>query len=165
MSDALTLDRIQQPTSNGGTKKRKKRQPARESKATRTSRKPTKAERQLTQKRWATVGVIMTAVLSAGLNGYANSLHASMAWAGWALGISVPLIVVTLGRVATGANHKYVTLMAVLSGLSLLGLSVWHCSESISLLTGSSVWLSLPMAIAIDCGLVSCETALMAEEK
>ena len=47
----------------------------------------------------------------------------------------------------------------------MLLLSVWHCSESIALLTGSPVWLALPMSVAIDCGLVACEVALITEGK
>jgi hypothetical protein len=51
------------------------------------------------------------------------------------------------------------------SGAALLLLSVWHCSQSIALLTGSPVALALPMAVAIDCGLVACEVALISEPR
>ena len=50
-----------------------------------------------------------------------------------------------------------------MSGVALLLLSVWHCSQSIALLTGSPVALAL--AVAIDCGLVACEVALITEAR
>ncbi len=113
---------------------------------------------------WATFGVIFTLILSAALNGYANSQHAPQAWAGWLMGIAVPVLVLTLSKVA-GEMHargnRPVALFAGGSGVSLLALSVWHCAESIALLTGSHLALAVPMAVAIDCGLVACEVALL----
>lgn len=119
---------------------------------------------------WALFGVAFTGVLSAGLNGYANSQHASVLWAGWAMGLAVPVLVLTLAKVAglkwrRGGPQRWVGGLAGASGVLLLFLSVWHCALSISLLTGSSVFLSLPMAVAIDLGLVSCEVALISEEE
>jgi hypothetical protein len=117
---------------------------------------------------WATFGVGLTLTLSAALNGYANSLHAPVAWAGWALGMVIPTIVLVLTRVA-GRKHRAGQLrpafLAGASGVALLFLSVWHCSESIALLTGSGLILAVPMAVAIDCGLVACEVALISEPR
>ena len=45
-------------------------------------------------------------------------------------------------------------------GIALLLLSVWHCSQSIALLTGSPVALALPMAVTPTRGLVACEMSL-----
>lgn len=47
--------------------------------------------------------------------------------------------------------------------MALLAFSVWHCGEAIGLLTGSPLLLCLPMTIAIDCGLVACELAIVTE--
>lgn len=47
-------------------------------------------------------------------------------------------------------------------GTGLLGLSVVHCTESISLLTGSHWALAGLMAVGIDCGLVASELAELA---
>jgi hypothetical protein len=117
---------------------------------------------------WATFGVAFTLVLSAGLNGYANAQHAPVAWAGWLMGLSVPVIVLTLSKVA-GSKHRGgnrpAALLAGGSGAGLLFLSVWHCAESIALLTGSGLVLAVPMAVAIDCGLVACEYALVTEPR
>lgn len=113
---------------------------------------------------WATFGVVFTLILSALLNGYANSQHAPAAWAGWLMGLSVPVLVLVLSKVAGEMYHRGqrgVALFAGGSGVSLLALSVWHCAESIALLTGSHVALAVPMAVAIDAGLVACEVALL----
>lgn len=40
-----------------------------------------------------------------------------------------------------------------------LTLSVWHCTEALSLLTGSPVFLALLLAVGIDCGMVCCEAS------
>lgn len=117
---------------------------------------------------WAHAGVYVCVVTSAGLNGYANSMHATVPAAGWMLGIMIPCLVLILSKVA-GMQHrrraclranKRVLPLAYITGSvggCLLVLSVWHCACSLSLLTGSHIMLSLPMAIAIDCGLVCCE--------
>lgn len=116
--------------------------------------------------RWATFGVIFTLVLSAALNGYAYAQHSPAAWAGWLMGLAVPVLVLTLSKVA-GEKHrggnKPVAAVAGGSGIALLFLSVWHCSEAIALITGSPVALALPLAVAIDCGLVACELAIVTE--
>jgi hypothetical protein len=125
-----------------------------------------KADREVVT--WATFGVVFMLLLSAGLNGYANSLHAPAAWAGWLMGVSVPVIVLVLAKVAGSKwrkGERGVGGFAGGSGAGLLLLSVWHCSESIALLTGSGLFLAIPMAVAIDAGLVACEIALITEPK
>ncbi len=44
-------------------------------------------------------------------------------------------------------------------GVAVLLLSVYHCTEAISLLTGSPVLLAALLAIGIDCGMVVTEMA------
>lgn len=104
------------------------------------------------------------AVLSALLNGYANAQHATIPWAGWGLGLVIPVIVLILGKVA-GLLYQRKSLRlsyaAGGTGAGLLFLSVWHCATSVSLLTGSPWYLTLPIAVAIDCGLVVCEIAAL----
>jgi hypothetical protein len=126
---------------------------------------PTVRDRSLTH--YAVAGVATMSAMSAGLNGYSHAQHATVVWAGWGLGILIPVIILLLGKVA-GTLHKrgyrersYVTAG---SGLGLLVLSVWHCAESIALLTGSPLLLALPMAVAIDVGFVCCELAILADE-
>lgn len=117
---------------------------------------------------WAKFGVGLSLVLSAGLNGYANAQQATVVWAGWAMGFAVPVLVLILSKVA-GETHKSnkrsVSLFAGGSGVALLALSVWHCASSIALLTGSGLALAIPLAVAIDCGLVACEVALITDSK
>jgi hypothetical protein len=115
---------------------------------------------------WATFGVVFTLVLSAALNGYANAQHAPVALAGWMMGIAVPVLVLVLSKVAGEkwkAEQKGIAYFAGASGMALLFMSVYHCSESISLLTGSGLVLAVPMSVAIDCGLVACEVAIITQ--
>ena len=128
----------------------------------RAARKPRTAPTPDRLGAYATAGVVLMAVLSAGLNGYAHAQAASVTWAGWALGLVIPAIILLLSKVA-GTLHRrgrlplaYATAAA---GVGLLVLSVWHCSTSIALLTGSPLALAVPMAIAIDLGFVCCELA------
>jgi hypothetical protein len=129
---------------------------------------PQQAPQSPSVRRWATFGVAFTLVLSAGLNGYANAQHAPAAFAGWLMGLAVPVLVLVLSKVSGEkfrAGQRGVAWFAGGSGVSLLVLSVWHCSEAIALLTGSPVALALPLAVAIDAGLVSCEVALITESE
>lgn len=117
---------------------------------------------------WATFGVLFTLILSGLLNGYANAQHAPVAWAGWGMGLSVPVILLFLSKIAGEKylkNQRGPAVLAGGSGLALLVLSVYHCAESVALLTGSGLGLAVPMALAIDCGLVACEVALITEKK
>lgn len=112
--------------------------------------------------RWAGAGVGLSLVLSAVLNGFAFSQHAPSPAAGWLLGVTVPALVLILSRVAGGSHRAGrigVSRCAAGSGAGLLLLSVWHCAESIALLTGGPVALAVPMALAVDGGLVACELA------
>jgi hypothetical protein len=113
-------------------------------------------------------GVAFMSALSALLNGYANAQHSPVAWAGWGMGVSVPVIVLTLAKVAGEkwrSGQRRAALLAGASGVALLFLSVWHCATSVALLTGSPLALAMPMAVAIDCGLVACEVALITEPR
>ena len=117
---------------------------------------------------WSHTGVYVCVFTSALLNGYANAMHATIPAAGWMLGIMIPALVLILSKVA-GMQHKRkaclrvhknvypLAYMTACVGACLLVLSVWHCACSLALLTGSHIMLALPMAIAIDCGLVCCE--------
>ena len=92
-------------------------------------------------KRWAGFGVGLMLILSAALNGYANAQRSPVAWAGWLMGVSVPVIVLTLAKVCGEkfrAGQKPIARFAGIRG-RLLILSVWHCSQSIALRTGSPV--------------------------
>ena len=130
----------------------------------RTTRKPKVKPVADTSNVWAYGGVSLMGVMSMGLNGYANAQHATVAWPGWAMGIAVPCIVLIVARVA-GLKYKSGKRIAAKMGAgviaALLLLSVWHCATSIALLTGSHIVLALPMAVAIDCGLVYCEYATL----
>lgn len=118
--------------------------------------------------KWATFGVGFTLVLSSLLNGYANAQHAPLAWAGWLMGLSVPVLVLVLAKVA-GEKHrdgnKTIAYLSGGSGAALLFLSVYHCANSIAMLTGSGLFLAVPLAVAIDAGLVSMELALITEPR
>jgi len=119
--------------------------------------------------KWANGGVLLMATLSAALNGYANSQHATVPAAGWGMGLVIPLIVLVLAKVAgkqLRRKQRRRAAFTAAAGVGLLALSVWHCAISISLLTSGiaspgALVLALPMAIAIDCGLVSCEVATL----
>lgn len=113
---------------------------------------------------YANAGVVVMAVLSALLNGYANAQHAEIGWAGWGMGLVIPAIILILGKVAALLYKRRQTRLAYVTasvGVGLLALSVWHCSLSIAALTGSPLLLAAPMAIAIDCGFVCCEVAAL----
>jgi hypothetical protein len=118
--------------------------------------------------RYAYSGVALMAVLSALLNGHANSLGATIPWAGWAMGLVIPAIILLLAKVAgllykRGPGFRRLAYLTGGTGTGLLLLSVWHCATSISLLTGSPLLLALPMAVAIDVGFVCCEVAALVE--
>jgi hypothetical protein len=130
--------------------------------------KPAPATETHAVKVWATFGVLFTLVMSAGLNGFSNAQHSPVAWAGWLMGLAVPVLVLVLSKVAGEkyrADQKPVAWLAGGSGISLLFLSVWHCANSIALLTGSGLVLAVPLAVAIDAGLVACEIALITEAR
>lgn len=116
---------------------------------------------------YAATGVGVMAAMSALLNGYANGSHAPVAWAGWLMGLAVPAVILLLGKVAGKLwkrGARPLALATAGSGVGLLGLSVWHCSNSIALLTGSPLALAVPMAVAVDVGFVACELALLEDK-
>jgi hypothetical protein len=98
---------------------------------------------------YALAGVGVMSVMSAGLNGYAHSLHATIAWAGWALGLIIPVVILLLGKVAGIAFKRNRRTLAYCTAAAGIGL-----------LTGSPLLLAAPMAIAIDAGFVCAEYAL-----
>ncbi len=55
--------------------------------------------------------------------------------------------------------RKRVALCVGAVGCVVLLLSVWHCTEALTLLTGAPLLLAALLAIGIDCGLVACEVA------
>lgn len=115
---------------------------------------------------YAISGISLMALLSALLNGYANALHATIYWAGWGMGLVVPAIILIIGKVAGLLYQRGYRKGAYATGgvgIGLLALSVWHCSTSIALLTGSPLEMAVPMAVAIDCGFVACEVAALVE--
>lgn len=115
---------------------------------------------------YANCGVVIMAVLSAILNGYANAENATVEWAGWGMGLVIPAIILVLGKVASllWKRRQYRAAYITASvGVGLLALSVWHCSLSIAMLTGSPLLLAVPFAVAIDCGFVCCEWAALQE--
>lgn len=117
---------------------------------------------------WAWAGVAIMAIMSALLNGYANASHGPLPLAGWGMGIATPVLVLILAKVAGNkwhAGQQHMAYLAGGSGAGLLALSVWHCSLSIATITASPLLLALPMAIAIDMGLVACEMAIITERK
>jgi hypothetical protein len=113
-------------------------------------------------RRWANVGIALTLSTSAVLNGYANAAHADLPWAGWLLGLATPALVFVLCRIAAlqwACGRRQSAKFTAGTGVSLLLLSVWHCSQSIAGLTASPLFLSLPLAVAVDVGLIASEWA------
>ena len=81
-------------------------------------------------------------MLPSALNGFANSLHSPVVWAGGLMGLAVPVLVLVLANVSGEkfrAGQRPVAWFAGGSGIALLFLSVHHCSKSIAALTGSPV--------------------------
>lgn len=80
---------------------------------------------------YAMAGVVLMAMLSALLNGYANAKHATIAWAGWGMGLVIPAIILILGKVASLIYKRRQKRTACITGgvgVGLLFLSVWHCA-------------------------------------
>ena len=115
-------------------------------------------------RRWATVGVIGTSVLSAGLNGLAFGSSAPWPVAGWALGLAIPALTYVFARVAGllwASGRRRLALAGGAACLAVVGLSVSHLASSIGRLTGESGAGPLLMAVAVDVGLVVCELATL----
>ena len=118
--------------------------------------------------RWATSYVGLSAVMSMVLNAMANGHHAKEnVWMAYAMGALIPVLVLLLGRFAGLLYRRQkIQLSYCVGGIGvvLLMLSVFHCTESIGLLTGSNCVLAAALAIGIDCGLVACEVVSVIED-
>ena len=120
-------------------------------------------------RRWSKSGIGLTLAMSALLNAYAyvTSLEgptAMLVCAVVALGIAIPLLVLISSEVAGILWHRrqrHLAYATCATGAWLLALSVWHCACAVSTLTHSPIYLALPMAVAIDAGLVCCKLALL----
>jgi hypothetical protein len=116
---------------------------------------------------WANTYVFLAVGLSCALNAHANTQHAPAGtlWLAAVLGVVVPVLVLILGRVAGLLHKRRLARLAYVVGAvgcGVLALSVVHCTQSISLLTGSDYVLAGLLALGIDCGLVACEVAAIA---
>lgn len=120
--------------------------------------------------RWARWYTGTAVGLSSVLNGYAavveskaSTLLCQGAAAG--IGVSIPVLVWMLGTVTAWTYRAGWKRLALVSGCiaaCVLALSVCHVAGALAALTGSSLMLSVLLAIGIDCGLVSSEaTAIM----
>lgn len=126
--------------------------------------KKTKTPTQDSLHRWAKWGGYGLLGLSGLLNGYANALTSPHPAAAWGMGLVIPAIVLLGSHMAGGSHRRKAGKLAglfVAGAASLLALSVWHCAESIAIITGSHIAMALPMAIAIDVILVGCELATL----
>jgi predicted anti-sigma-YlaC factor YlaD len=109
--------------------------------------------------------IVLAALLSCGLNAQANIRHAPEGWrtmAAAALGCIIPALVLLAGRVAGYLHKRGMPWGAVAVGFIAsvaLGLSVWHCQDSIAVLTGAHPFLATAMAVTIDAGMIACEAA------
>jgi hypothetical protein len=113
---------------------------------------------------WAKWGGWGLLGLSGLLNGYANALQSPHPLAAWGMGLVIPAIVLLGSHMAGGSHRRKAGKLAGLfasGAIGLLVLSVWHCAESIALITGQPLWLAMPMAVAIDVVLVGCELATL----
>lgn len=113
-------------------------------------------------KAWAYSGVGLTLTLSGALNGLAFAEHAPSVGMGWALGVSIPALVLIFSRVSAllyQHGRRALAYCGAAATLSVLLLSVQHCAASIARLTGETMALAALMALAIDAGLVVCELA------
>jgi hypothetical protein len=131
--------------------------------------KPRPATHADNLRRWATSGIGLTLGLSAVLNAYSYVIALTDRTAGLVagvvlLGIAIPLLVLIFSEVAGILFHRKQRSLAYATGaasLGLLVLSIWHCSTAIAGLTSSPIFLALPLAVAVDAGLVCCKLALL----
>jgi peptidoglycan/LPS O-acetylase OafA/YrhL len=117
----------------------------------------------------AFVGVVV--VLSAVLNSMANAsgqTDTTLRLMAYGMGSLIPVLVLMLFRIAgllARRKRMHAAYAVAVIGACLLLLSVYHCAHSITVLTGGGWWLSVPMAVAIDCGLATCEWVSVTESK
>jgi hypothetical protein len=119
--------------------------------------------------KWCMAYVALSATMSMGLNAWANGQHAPAGtqWAAWLMGAAIPILVLLLSKIAGLCYQRGSILLSKIAGsvgVAVLGLSVFHCYESISLLTGSGWLLSSLLAIGIDAGMVVAEVVSVVEE-
>lgn len=118
--------------------------------------------------RWSHAYVFIAAGMSMALNAIANGQHApngtdgapDMRLAAWTMGALIPVLVLLLGKVAGllwKRDQRTFALTTGGIGVVVLLLSVFHCAESIGMLTGSHWLLAGALAIGIDAGMVACE--------
>lgn len=135
---------------------------------TETTRKPsaklTKAQIAESSAIYSQIGIIATVLASCVLNGYSYSSHCDWRIAAIA-GCFIPGLVYLLSRKACDA-YRMGRMLKAKAGcvlvLLLLALSIHHCAGSIAILTGATEttqFLSYPLAIAIDAGLVYFEVS------
>jgi hypothetical protein len=113
---------------------------------------------------YCTAYIVLAGAMSCGLNALANGQHSVDGYKPFAylLGVTVPLLVLLLGKIGGLLWKRGKRLPAIAIGLIatvVLALSVVHCSESIALLTGSPLPLAVAMAVGIDAGMIACEVA------
>jgi len=118
--------------------------------------------------RWCMAYVVLAAVMSMGLNAWANGQHAPAGtqWAAWGMGASIPVLVLLLGKVAGlcyKRGNRPLAYAAGGVGVAVLALSVFHCYQSISLLTGSGWLVACLLAIGVDAGMVVAEVVSVVE--
>lgn len=119
---------------------------------------------------WGWFVLVLTVVMSMGLNGYANAENAApgLTIAAWAMGFAIPVIVLGLSQLAGlvyRLGHKSIAKAIGCVACVVLLLSVYHCSTSIMATTGSPLWLAIPLAIGIDAGLVCSKVAILLAEQ
>lgn len=120
--------------------------------------------------RWAHRYTYSAVVLSSVLNGFAAVQHnseGSLFRQTAAAGVSalVPVLVWGLAQLAgwlVRAGQHRLAIASGIVGIGMLFLSVFHVSESISILTGNGIVLSALLAVGIDCGLVTSELSAIA---
>lgn len=116
---------------------------------------------------WCHWGVVSLTGLSAVLNAYHAWGHSPVPALGAAISATIPVIALLLARVAAGSRRYSKPLSNSCAGVAgiLLLLSVYHCGDAIASLVGCSLWLGLPLALAIDAGLVLCKVGTVVVPK
>ncbi len=139
----------------------------RKAKATKpTQPKPSDTDRMT--RLWALAGAYGTLGISALLNGYSYAQASPVPIAAWALGLSIPALVMVLSKVASlqfKRKDKRLAGATGAIGLAVLILSISHCAHAIAALTGTGEGMAVLMAVGIDAGLVACEVAAVRAEK
>ncbi len=141
------------------------RKPRSQKKPALTAKPTAPKAKRVPEAAWAHGYVIGAALTSCYLNALAFGQAApeGQKWAAWTLGVLIPAGVLALGRWASLLYIRDRRTLAVMVGsvaAALLVLSLWHCTESVALLTGSPLPLAACMAIAVDAGMAACEVSV-----